>query len=561
MATLYVEVSERGESAFGVSLETLVALHILKICDSNTENVRLKIVVIDLDLPLVSVNLSQFSYDLVEEIPALASCCIWPVVVVGSTAIAGLASVSRQLIKSSMNPRIKHLLGFREACLLACSETSLWTEFCEIDMIRTTKSIIADLNKYCDKDEVRLPKDVSRFECHLAYPIRIHNIYKFARQKNRDRLITSSLPVEQLNLSHTFAEGPYCTLSDMLLFPCYEILFATFGCEAFSSAIPLTVAWFKNLQNEVMQQRLVFETNQKAEYSKDLEVIQENIEKLSLYSSKPANRIYTKQEDIEKSLETLSRMLQSVFNPKKPFGFETHFDWAEIPLDLNPLGGALPKSRANRKCEQLENLAKATIKLVGSNRYTIVDFCSGSGHLGILIAFLLPDSKLILVENKERSLLRAKQRIEKLGLTNVSLVQSNLGYFKGDFDVGIALHACGVATDLVLQTCIKNRAHFVCCPCCYGGIHGCHSISYPRSKAFKTANVEYRDYLVVAHAADQTHDERNAKTQQGFACMDMVDTDRKLQAEESGYEVYLGKLIPPSCTPKNNLLVGLCKEK
>jgi hypothetical protein len=70
-----------------------------------------------------------------------------------------------------------------------------------------------------------------------------------------------------------------------------------------------------------------------------------------------------------------------------------------------------------------------------------------------------------------------------------------------------------------------------------------------------------RDYLVIGHSADQTHDELNHKTNQGKKCMAIIDTDRCLQAEESGYKVHMSKLVPETCTPKNNLLVGVPNSK
>ena len=55
-------------------------------------------------------------------------------------------------------------------------------------------------------------------------------------------------------------------------------------------------------------------------------------------------------------------------------------------------------------------------------------------------------------------------------------------HLQAKFDIGFALHACGVATDLVLQLCESKRAAFVVCPCCYGSIQSGHTVSYPRSK-------------------------------------------------------------------------------
>ena len=45
--------------------------------------------------------------------------------------------------------------------------------------------------------------------------------------------------------------------------------------------------------------------------------------------------------------------------------------------------------------------------------------------------------------------MRAVGRVARLGLTNCRFFQGNMDYFLGKFDVGVSLHACGVATDLV----------------------------------------------------------------------------------------------------------------
>ena len=53
----------------------------------------------------------------------------------------------------------------------------------------------------------------------------------------------------------------------------------------------------------------------------------------------------------------------------------------------------------------------------------IVDFCAGGGHLGILLAYLLPDCHILLIENKEESIRRAMDRVLKLDLRNITLYQ------------------------------------------------------------------------------------------------------------------------------------------
>ncbi len=71
--------------------------------------------------------------------------------------------------------------------------------------------------------------------------------------------------------------------------------------------------------------------------------------------------------------------------------------------------------------------------------------------------YLLFFLQIILVENKEQSVSRAVARIQNLALNNIRICHSNLDYFSGRFDIGVTLHACGVATDLVLNTCLRER--------------------------------------------------------------------------------------------------------
>ena len=60
-----------------------------------------------------------------------------------------------------------------------------------------------------------------------------------------------------------------------------------------------------------------------------------------------------------------------------------------------------------------------------------------------------------------------------------------LDYFLGGFDIGVSVHACGVATDLVLKMCVDQGADFVSCPCCYGKLQENHVLSYPRSQLYR----------------------------------------------------------------------------
>lgn len=193
---------------------------------------------------------------------------------------------------------------------------------------------------------------------------------------------------------------------------------------------------------------------------------------------------------------------------------------------------------------------------------TIVDFCAGGGHLGIVVAYLRPDCKVVLVENKEESIERACKRVADLGLSNVSAHLTNLNYFDGHFDVGVTLHACGSATDLVLRSCLRKRASFVICPCCYGSVRSTSTIDYPQSQRFQQV-VTSDDFQTLAHATDQTNSlsdptsEQLEYSRQGKLCMNLVDLDRIGAAKDAGYSVCsLRTMKPETCSPKNNLITG-----
>ncbi|XP_044734881.1 glutathione S-transferase C-terminal domain-containing protein homolog [Chrysoperla carnea] len=539
MCELYIKYYDHlRDNLFEVPLESLITLFICKyLTDVKIKKILIKDSNSRTFKHCVEINDYEFSETSV--------LCEMPCIYTKNTIIAGLCAVNREIIKNSQSEI--DLLGFKSACLKAPNETSIWTKFCEIDMISTTNYLICDQNL-----NNIIPEDIIRLENHMCQPVRIHNMYKIAQNENKT--ITFQTPKNELNISHKFVEGPFMTIADLILWPQLYLIFNKFN---FSTEIPLTYKWYENLsENTQIQKAISIFKVTKNICTKHFEkpfVKSESLYKADPKRYKPQNRIYTKQNDIDKALNIATKL--SIESPGKPFGHEIEFDWNTIPIEANPNGGALPVSRADRKCEQLENLAKSVIKLAKAQD-TIVDFCSGSGHLGILLAVKLPNCLIILLENKEESLSRAKDRVEKLQLENVKFLQCNLDYFSGDFNIGVSLHACGVATDLVIQHCLRRNAAFVCCPCCYGGVHDCHHLTYPRSRIFRESGLTLKDYLVLGHSADQTHGDEHVKSKQGNLCMNIIDTDRMFQAKEFKYAVCLGKLEPNTCTPKNNLVVG-----
>ncbi|XP_013387274.1 glutathione S-transferase C-terminal domain-containing protein [Lingula anatina] len=392
-----------------------------------------------------------------------------------------------------------------------------------------------------------------------------------AVSQHAENSTTDDCGTEEINdtaeiLERSFTEGPDMTLTDLVLFTSISWYLKHTGntLSSLDSCCPLVAKWFRRMQvvpgimDTAEYLGLSIEISQGGEIRLEKPLVQNKEQNnLEQHVREASKKPKVKTEDVKAVIQKLQEAGLEATMSDHPCGSDVHLDWDSLPAGVHPKQGELPKSRIERKCQQLENLASAVVKIAKPGD-VIVDFCSGGGHLGIAIAYLLPECKVILVENKEESIARGLKRVQDLGLQNITIYQSNLDYFQGSFNIGVCLHACGVATDLVLQKCLDVNADFVICPCCYGAIKNTHTMSYPRSEDFRSLDISYEEYTQLCHAADQTQT-NTPLAAQGKQCMAWIDGDRGSLAKSCGYRVTLCSLLPLACTPKNNLLVGTCR--
>ena len=165
--------------------------------------------------------------------------------------------------------------------------------------------------------------------------------------------------------------------------------------------------------------------------------------------------------------------------------------WSKLPAAVDPAGDLAKlgaSGRGERKRQQVENMACVAAPLVeralrqrgiaiaaaatpspveataaaptfqaNANAtpklppVVVVEFCAGTGSLALPLAACLPQVQVVLVDAKRRSLDIAQRRVERAGLRNVEIVEGLVQEFDRVFDVGLALHACGDASDAVLE--------------------------------------------------------------------------------------------------------------
>ncbi|GFT10224.1 glutathione S-transferase C-terminal domain-containing protein [Nephila pilipes] len=461
------------------------------------------------------------------------------------TFIAGVCAVLRWAIKSQIEKYPDHysksLLGFRGGCLVACTESSIWTKFCELQLPNSISEIVSVMKKN-GGNLVTIPASLVLLEAHFNRPVRTHNILKrkldIAKKVKQKRTMglpsntvhstqtvpaadidftvydANMLPLEiddisktlqnlvitekshEFNLHHNYLEGIDLTLADMITFPCVYYLLKKLPTECMQHLENIG-KWYQRMSSNAFVKKATEEcgfsletiNSTTFESVNTFEIIVPVVDKDSLYKRDPS---HTKLKCKHKNPTEILTLLKNAFiHPQYSTDYCSKLEWEKLPSALHPATGDLPQNRVDRKCQQIESMVTATLK-VAKEGQTIVEFCAGGGHIGLLIAYFLPKCKVLLIENKESSILRAKKRAESLNLQNVFFYQCNLDYFKGSFDLGVSLHACGVATDLVIQQCIKQQASFVCCPCCYGGIQNTHLLSYPLSKRFCSTSIPYQ---------------------------------------------------------------------
>ena len=248
---------------------------------------------------------------------------------------------------------------------------------------------------------------------------------------------------------------------------------------------------------------------------------------------------------------------------------------AALPVSLSSQpsssegGGISRRDRVTRKVWQLESLEHA-LDLVMKARRTgregrplkVVDFGSGSGNSALVLAALHPEAAFTLVDNKDDCIRLVDKRAEEAGLNNVVGHLGEVSDFRESFDVGLAVHLCGAATDEAQKACMEAEADFILVPCCVGKIEmGCREsereATYPRSSFFRS-KLPTSEYLKLTRVADFSDGggEGTADETAGLA-KKMVDYDRAKAGEERGYVMTVGKMVPLVSTVKNDVIVGL----
>ena len=197
----------------------------------------------------------------------------------------------------------------------------------------------------------------------------------------------------------------------------------------------------------------------------------------------------------------------------------------------------------------------------------VVDFGSGAGNSSLVFAKLYPTVRFTLVDSKPECVRLIEERVHTSKLTNVATFLGDLRDYKTSFDIGLAIHLCGEATDIAQQACVNNSASFILVPCCVGKINKVvesqlqnHNDSstpiYPRSTWLR-GKIDTHNYLAFTRLADYSDGGGNKTLDtKGGIAKALIDIDRAKFGEEEKYEIEIGKMVPKEASVKNDVIVG-----
>lgn len=168
----------------------------------------------------------------------------------------------------------------------------------------------------------------------------------------------------------------------------------------------------------------------------------------------------------------------------------------------------------------------------------LVDVAAGKSYLGLLAVELLGFERLVVIERDARRLedvAAAAKRLERSA--QVELRHGDVGdpsLWPAEPSVVTALHACGPASDAVIDAALAREAKWLLLvPCCYGA-------SIP-------------SWSLAERQAERLGLPRHAEVQKRFF-QAFVDAERVLRLEAAGWETTTVPFVAPTVTPHNLLL-------
>ena len=239
----------------------------------------------------------------------------------------------------------------------------------------------------------------------------------------------------------------------------------------------------------------------------------------------------------ESAIESLEREKNRILKGDEPF---------LISLGISDKGGRVHDKR-QAKFRQinkfLEYLDEIYPELDSKKDLVIYDLCCGKSYLSFAVYHFLTAIKqrnvyILGIDLKKDVMDFCNSKAKELGFDGMKFVTDDITNTPKDVtpDMVISLHACDVATDIVLDTAVRLGAKTILStPCCH------------------------RELSTKINAKELNFVTKYPKLKRSL-CDSLTDALRLARLEVFGYEVNATELVDPDDTPKNTLIRAVKRE-
>ncbi len=257
-----------------------------------------------------------------------------------------------------------------------------------------------------------------------------------------------------------------------------------------------------------------------------------------LGGEKLASRLNGQSPAFESAIEELDKRKNYILSGKESF---------LISLGISSADGRVHDKKQgkfrqiNRFLEHIEQIYP---RLPSSGELTVYDLCSGKSYLSFAVYHYLTDIKgrdvhMLCVDLKRDVILWCEALARELGYSGMCFAVEDISALSTDGtpDMVISLHACDIATDIVIDSAIRlNAGVILSTPCC-------HKYLNSRIEASELSFVT--DYPHIGNKL----------------CEAITDAIRLARLRASGYSVAALELTDPENTPKNTLIRAIKNER
>jgi precorrin-6B methylase 2 len=203
--------------------------------------------------------------------------------------------------------------------------------------------------------------------------------------------------------------------------------------------------------------------------------------------------------------------------------------------------GTTLRREDSRKATEVVGFLKLLQPRVNA-RTTLVDAAAGRSSLGLLAMEFLNPKHLTVIERDPERAQACREAVQHLARgTDVTVHCGDVGdaaSWPTTVGVVAALHACGAASDAILDAAILSKARWiVLVPCCYA-----ETVPFAKRALERVEAMGASDHAAIRRPLVQS----------------LIDHERTLRAETAGYDVTVVSFVAPTVTPHN--LAWVCRR-